>query len=76
MDSHTAVLVTEPVRAHLQRISGRSHAQRVLPCGRGLDPVRMALLAAVYFGAAKLGLTMAFVAASMAIWGTVGGYRN
>jgi hypothetical protein len=58
-DPHTAVLVAEFVRAPLQRIPGRSHAKRVWLCGRALYPVRVALLAAVYFGAAKLGLTMA-----------------
>ena len=48
-EPHTAVLGAEPVRAHLRRIPGRSQAQRVLPCGRALSPVRVALLAAVYF---------------------------
>ena len=61
-DPHAAVLVAESVRAHLQRISGRSHVKRVLPCRRALYPVRVALLVAVYFGAARPGLTRAFVA--------------
>src|SRR5262249_3948667 len=61
-DRHGFVSVTEPVRAHPQRIPGRSHEKRVLPRGRAFYPVQVALLAAVYFGAAKLGLTMAFVA--------------
>jgi hypothetical protein len=72
-DSHTAVWVAEPALAHFQRIPGRSHAKRVLLCGRARYPVQVALLAAVYLGAAKLGLTMAFVASGRAIWGTVGG---
>src|SRR5262245_9058342 len=67
-DPHAAVLVAEPVRTPLQRIPGRSHAKRVFPFGRALSPVRVALLAPVYWGASKLGLTMA-------IGGTVGGYR-
>ena len=71
---HAVVLVAGPVRAHLHRIPGHSHAKRVLPRGRVLYPVQVALLDAVFFGAAKLGLTMAFVASGMAIWGTVGGY--
>jgi hypothetical protein len=59
-DSHGFVSVTEPILAHPQRIlPGRSLAKRVLLCGRVLYPVRVALLAAFYFGAAKLGLTMA-----------------
>lgn len=52
-DPH-AVLVAEPVLAHLQRIPGRSHAKPVLLCGRALSLVRVALLAALYLGAAKL----------------------
>jgi hypothetical protein len=60
-DPHAAVLVAEPVLAHLQRIPGRSRAKRVLSCGRALYPVQLALLAAVDFCAAKVGLTMAAV---------------
>ena len=60
-DAHAAVLVADAVLAHLQRNPGRSHAQRVLPCGRALYPVRLALLAAFYLGAATVGLTMAAV---------------
>jgi hypothetical protein len=73
-DSHTAVWVAEPVLAHLQRIPGRSHAKRVLLCGRARYPVQVALLSEVYLGAAKQGLTMASVASGRAIGGTVGGY--
>jgi hypothetical protein len=61
MDPHAAVWVADAVLAHLQRNPGRSHAQRVLPCGRALYPVRVALLAAASFGAAKVGLTMVAV---------------
>jgi hypothetical protein len=61
MDPHAAVWVADAVLAHLQRNPGRSHAQRVLPCGRALYPVRVALLAVAYFGAAKVGLTMVAV---------------
>ena len=50
-DPHAAVLVAEPVRAHPQRIPGRSHEKPVLAWGRAYYPVQVALLAAVYFGA-------------------------
>src|SRR5262249_31774151 len=61
-DPHSVVLAAEPVRAHPQRFPGRSHHKPVLAWGRAFYPEQVALLAAVYFGAAKLGLTMAFVA--------------
>ena len=61
-DPHAAGLVAEPVRVHLQPISGRSHVKRVLPCARTLYPVPVALLTAVDFGVARPGLTRAFVA--------------
>src|SRR5262249_26774630 len=56
------VSVTGPVLVYGQRIPGHSQEKPVLPCGRAFYPVQVALLAAVYFGAAKLGLSMAFVA--------------
>jgi hypothetical protein len=58
-DPHAAVLVAEPVRPLPQRLPGRSPAQRVLPCGRALYPGQVTLLAAVYGGAARVGLTRA-----------------
>ena len=70
---HGFVSVAEPVPAHPQHIPGRSHEKRVLPRGRAFYPVQVALLAAVYFGAAKLGLTMAFVAEQVtAVWPPTG----
>src|SRR6516225_5287035 len=72
-DPHSVMLVAGPVRAHPQRIPGSSHAKPVLPWGRALYPVQMALLAAVYFGAAKVGLSMAFVAEQVtAVWPPTG----
>ena len=61
------VLVAEPVRARPQRIPGRSPEKPVLARGRAFYPVQVALLTAVYFGAAKLGLTMAFVAEQVTV---------
>ena len=50
-----------------------SHEKPVLPSGWAFYPVQLALLAAVYFGAAKLGLTMAFVAEQVtAVWPPTG----
>jgi hypothetical protein len=60
-DPYGFVPVTEPVRAHPQPIPERSHEKPDLPCGKAFDPVQVVFLAVVYFGAAKLGLTMAFV---------------
>jgi integral membrane sensor domain MASE1 len=72
-DPHSVVLVAEPVGAHPQRFPGRSHEKPVLAGGRAFYPVQLALLAAVYFGAAKLGLTMAFVAEQVtAVWPPTG----
>jgi hypothetical protein len=66
-DWHVLVAVTEPVLAHPQRIPGRSHEKPVLPRGRAFYPVQVALLAAAYFGAAKVGLSMAFVAEQVTV---------
>jgi PAS domain S-box-containing protein len=72
-DLHSVVLAAEPVRSHPQRIPGSSYEKPVLPWGRAFYPVQVALLAAVYFGAAKLGLTMAFVAEQVtAVWPPTG----
>src|SRR6516164_4136544 len=72
-DPHGFVSVTEPILPHPQCIPGRSHEKPVLPRGRAFYPVQVALLAAVYFGAAKLGLTMAFVAEQVtAVWPPTG----
>src|SRR5262249_41361251 len=72
-DPHSIVLVAEPVRSRPQRIAGRAHAKPVLPWGRAFAPVQGALLAAVYFGAARVGLSMAFVAEQVtAVWPPTG----
>src|SRR5262249_9759897 len=56
-----------------QRILGRSYEKPILRCGWAFYLVQVALLAAVYFGAAKLGLTMAFVAEQVtAVWPPTG----
>jgi hypothetical protein len=66
---HGFVPVTEPARAHPQRIPGRSHEKPVWPRGRAFDPVPVALVAAAYFGAATVGLSLAFVAEQVtAVW--------
>jgi hypothetical protein len=63
------VAVTESARAHAQRIPGRSHEKPVLHRGRAFHPVQVALSAAAYFGAAKVGLSLAFVAEQVtAVW--------
>ena len=68
-DWHVLVAVTEAALAHPQRIPGRSHEKPVLPRGRAFYPVQVALLAAAYFGAAKVGLSLAFVAEQVtAVW--------
>ena len=66
-DWHVLVAVTEAALAHPQRIPGRSHEKPVLPRGRTSFPVQVALLAAVYLGATKVGLTMAFVAEQVTV---------
>ena len=60
-DRHGFVAVTEPARAHPQRIPGRSHEKAVWPRGRAFEPVPVALLAAAYFGAAKVGQSIALL---------------
>src|SRR5262245_38894682 len=72
-DPHAVALAAEHGMTHPQRIPGRSHDKPVLQCGWVLYPVQLALLAAVYFGAAKLGLTMALVAEQVtAVWPPTG----
>ena len=67
------MLVPEHVLASRQRIPGPSHQKPALFHGWAGYPVQWALLAAVYFGAAKLGLTMAFVAEQVtAVWPPTG----
>jgi hypothetical protein len=58
---HNAV-VPEQTFTQLQRIPGRSYEKPVLRCGWPFYPAQVVFLTAVYYGAAKLGLTMAFVA--------------
>jgi PAS domain S-box-containing protein len=70
---HASALVAEHFLAPPQRIPGSSHEKPVLPYGWAFYPVQLALLAAVYFGAAKLGLSMAFVAEQVtAVWPPTG----
>ena len=72
-DRHSFVAVTEPALAHPQRIPGRSHEKPVWPRGRAFEPVPVALVAAAYFGAAKVGLSLAFVAEQVtAVWPPTG----
>jgi PAS domain S-box-containing protein len=52
---------------------GRPHSEPALALSRAFYLVQIVLLAAVYFGAAKLGLTMAFVAEQVtAVWPPTG----
>src|SRR5262249_41153937 len=54
-------------------IPGHSHKNTVLRCGWVFHALQMAFLAAFYFGAARLGLTMAFVAEQVtAVWPPTG----
>src|SRR5262245_5336570 len=72
-DPHGFVSVTEPVLAHPQRIRRRSRNKPGCPSGTASYPVQLPLFAAVYFGAAKVGLTMAFVAEQVtAVWPPTG----
>ena len=72
-DRHGFVAVTEPALAQPQRIPGLSHVKPILPCGRAFYPVQVAVLAAAYFVAAKVGLSMAFVAEQVtAVWPPTG----
>src|SRR5262249_29310309 len=72
-DPHGLVSATEPGPEHPQHIPGRSSEKPVFPCGRAFYPVQVTLLAAAYFGAAKVGLTMAFVAEQVtAVWPPTG----
>src|SRR5256885_12007648 len=67
------MLMPEHVLTSRQRILGPSHQKLALFHGWAGYPVQLALLAAVYFGAAKLGLTMAFVAEQVtAVWPPTG----
>jgi PAS domain S-box-containing protein len=70
---HGFALVAEQVFAPPQPIPRRSDKNPVLHDGWALYAVQVALLAAVYFGAAKLGLTMAFVSEQVtAVWPPTG----
>src|SRR5215471_13551671 len=70
---HHNAVVTEQTFTQPQRIPGRSDEKPVLRCGWAFYPVQVALLAAVYFGAAKLGLSKAFVAEQVtAVWPPTG----
>src|SRR5262245_28681472 len=66
-------LVAEQGFATPQPIPRRSDKKPVLHDGWARYAVQVALLAAVYFGAAKLGLTMAFVSEQVtAVWPSTG----
>ena len=66
-------LAAEHVLPHPRRMPGSRHEKPVWRYGSASYPVQLALLAAVYFGAAKLGLAMAFVAPQVtAVWPTTG----
>src|SRR5262245_58798695 len=70
---HASALVAEHVLAPPQLILGACHEKPVLRYGWAFYPVQLALLAAVYFGAARLGLTMALVAEQVtAVWPPTG----
>src|SRR5262245_65092966 len=70
---HASALVAEHVLAPPQLILGACHEKPVWRYGWAIYPAQLALLAAVYFGAAKLGLTMAFVAEQVtAVWPPTG----
>jgi PAS domain S-box-containing protein len=70
---HALASVGQHILAPPQRIPGLSHEKPVWPYGWAFYPVQLALIAAVYFGAAKLGLTMAFVAEQVtAVWPPTG----
>jgi PAS domain S-box-containing protein len=66
-------MISPPFLAHPQALPDCSHEEPVELHGRAFYPLQVALLAAVYFGAAKLGLTMAFVADQVtAVWPPTG----
>ncbi len=72
-DQRTLALVADHVLPHLRRISGACHEKPEWRYGWAFDSLRLALLAAVYFSAAKLGLTMAFVTEQVtAVWPPTG----
>ena len=65
--------VAEKLLAAPPRTPRRSHEEPVRHSGWAPYPAQVALLAAAYFGAAKLGLTMAFVAEQVtAVWPPTG----
>ena len=61
-DLQGLVLVAEQRLTRPRCIPEHSHEKLDWHFGWAFYPVQVAFLAAVYFGAAKLGLTMAFVA--------------
>lgn len=72
-EQHGLAPVAEQLRTYPQHIPHRSHEKPALRLGWAFYPAQVALLAAVYFGAAKLGLTMAFVAEQVtAVWPPTG----
>src|SRR5262245_15516545 len=72
-DQHGGVLAVERGAAHPQRTTGRLDERTVLRGGWALYSAQVVCLAAAYFGAAKLGLTMAFVAEQVtAVWPPTG----
>jgi PAS domain S-box-containing protein len=72
-DQHASALVAEQTLTRSQHIPGRSQEKPALRRGWAFYPLQVVFLAAVYFGAAKLGLTMAFVAEQVtAVWPPTG----
>jgi PAS domain S-box-containing protein len=72
-DLHALALAAEQLPAPPQHIPGRSHEKPAWRHGWASYAVQLALLTAAYFGAAKLGLTMAFVAEQVtAVWPPTG----
>src|SRR5262245_21981994 len=72
-DPHAVGLAAEQTVTQAKRVPGRARAKPVLRRGRASYAVQVAFLAAVSFGAAKRGLTMAFVAEQVtAVWPPTG----
>jgi PAS domain S-box-containing protein len=64
-DQHA--LEEKKIFAQPERNSRHSYEKPSLRCGRALYAAQLVALAAAYFGAAKLGLTMAFVAEQVSV---------
>src|SRR5262245_37056900 len=72
-DQYAPALLAGQPRTRSQRIPWSSQEKSALRCGSAFYALQVGFLAAVYFGAAKLGLTMAFVAEQVtAVWPPTG----